>query len=422
MAADLQSTPLRNCLEKVIDYRGKTPKKLGSDWANEGYRALSAINVKDSGLTSLDSIRYLDEETYRRWMREEVQRGDILLTSEAPAGEVMIWDSEEKIVLSQRLFCLRTNKQFDNRFIKYYLQSPTGKREVNRTRSGSTVAGISAEMFDQIQVVHPSLTEQRRIATVLSAIDAKIDLNNRINVELEALATTIYDYWFVQFDFPDANGRPYKTSGGNMIWNETLKREIPAGWGESDITAAAEVAGGATPSKAIPSYWQGNIPFFTPTDASGSVFQLTTESSIAQSGLDSCSSELFEKGTVFITARGSVGRLAIAGCAMAMNQSCYALKPRTPSTYPYVFLHAKTLIHHLKVKASGSTFNSIVTNDIEWTRLVSPEPGAIAEFCKTVRPMFDRIETAHRENLELSQLRDWLLPLLMNGQVKPADL
>ena len=85
-----------------------------------------------------------------------------------------------------------------------------------------------------------------------------------------------------------------------------------------------------------------------------------------------------------------------------------------------MFLHAKTLIHYLKVKASGSTFNSIVTNDIEWTRLVSPEPWAIAEFCKTVRPMFDRIEAAHRENLELIQLRDWLLPLLMNGQVKPC--
>lgn len=420
MAADLQSTPLRNCLKKVIDYRGKTPKKLGSDWANEGYRALSAINIKDSGLTSLDSIRYLDEKTYRKWMREEVRRGDILLTSEAPAGEVMIWDSEEKIVLSQRLFCLRTNEQFDNRFIKYYLQSPTGKREVNRTRSGSTVAGISAEMFDQIQVVHPSLTEQRRIATVLSVIDAKIDLNNRINFELETLAKAIYDYWFVQFEFPDANGRTYKTSGGKMVWNEVLKREIPTGWGEADISAVAEVAGGATPSKSVDSYWNGDIPFFTPTDANGDVFQLQAEDSITQAGLDSCSSELFPKGTVFITARGSVGRLAIAGCAMAMNQSCYALKAKKQANYPYVFFHAKTLIHHLKVKASGSTFNSIVTNDIEWTRLVNPSQGVIADFCDKVNPMFERMEAAYRENRELTQLRDWLLPLLMNGQVRVA--
>lgn len=306
----------------------------------------------------------------------------------------------------------------DPKFIYYLLKSIP----LERLDSGSANPTLNRNYAHLLKISAPRPPTQQRLAAVLSGIDAKIDLNNRINAELEALAKMIYDYWFVQFDFPDAKRRPYKTSGGKMVWNETLKREIPAGWGESDISAAAEVAGGATPSKAIPSYWHGNIPFFTPTDASGSVFQLTTEDSITQSGLDSCSSELFEKGTVFITARGSVGRLAIAGCDMAMNQSCYALKPKTPSTYPYVFLHAKTLIHYLKVKASGSTFNSIVTNDIEWTRLVSPEPGAIAEFCKTVRPMFDRIETAHRENLELSQLRDWLLPLLMNGQVKPADL
>lgn len=302
----------------------------------------------------------------------------------------------------------------------YYLLSCLGRMD---TGDKSTVPGVNRNDLHELKIpVIKDKQAQKSIAAVLSILDAKIDLNNRINAELEALAKTIYDYWFVQFDFPDAKGRAYKTSGGKMVWNETLKREIPAGWGESDISAAAEVAGGATPSKAIPSYWQGNIPFFTPTDANGSVFQLTTEDSITQSGLDSCSSELFEKGTVFITARGSVGRLAIAGCAMAMNQSCYALKPKTPSTYPYVFLHAKTLIHYLKVKASGSTFNSIVTNDIKWTRLVSPEPGAIAEFCKTVRPMFDRIEAAYRENLELIKLRDWLLPLLMNGQVKPAEL
>lgn len=103
---------------------------------------------------------------------------------------------------------------------------------------------------------------------------------------------------------------------------------------------------------------------------------------------------------------------------MAMNQSCYALRPRTPENYPYVFLHAKTLIHHLKVKASGSTFNSIVTNDIDWTRLISPHPEVVSAFSESVMPMFERIEAAHRENSELAQLRDWLLPILMNGQVR----
>jgi type I restriction enzyme S subunit len=105
---------------------------------------------------------------------------------------------------------------------------------------------------------------------------------------------------------------------------------------------------------------------------------------------------------------------------MAMNQSCYALAPKVVTNYPYVFLHAKTLIHHLKVKATGSTFNSIVTNDIEWTRLISPPPEMVSAFCKVVTPFFERIEISHCETLELTRLLDWLLPLLMNGQVRVA--
>ena len=205
-----------------------------------------------------------------------------------------------------------------------------------------------------------------------------------------------------------------------MVWNEALKREIPAGWEDNDITSVAEVSGGGTPSKTHPDYWNGDIPFFTPTDAGGTVFQLRTEDSITKPGLDSCSSDLFEKGTVFITARGSVGKIAIAGKAMAMNQSCYALVSKVVTNSPYVFLHAKTLIHHLKVKASGSTFSSIVTNDIEWTKLISPKPEVVSSFCKVVTPLFERIEAAQSENLELTQLRDGLLPLLMNGQVRVA--
>lgn len=300
----------------------------------------------------------------------------------------------------------------------YYLLACLGRMD---TGDKSTVPGVNRNDLHEIRIpVIKDKEAQKKIAKVLATLDAKIDLNNRINVELEALAKALYDYWFVQFDFSDAKGRPYKTSGGKMVWNEVLKREIPTGWGEADISAVAEVAGGATPSKSVDRYWNGDIPFFTPTDANGDVFQLQAEDSITRAGLDSCSSEMFPKGTVFITARGSVGRLAIAGCAMAMNQSCYALKAKKQANYPYVFFHAKTLIHHLKVKASGSTFNSIVTNDIEWTRLVNPSQEVIAAFCNKVNPMFERMEAAYRENRELTQLRDWLLPLLMNGQVRVA--
>lgn len=266
--------------------------------------------------------------------------------------------------------------------------------------------------------IHSNKAEQKKIAAVLSALDAKIDLNQRINAELEALAKTIYDYWFVQFDFPDAHGSAYKSSGGAMVWNDVLEREIPAGWRADTIRDVAELGGGGTPSKSNDDFWNGDIPFFSPADAVDAMFQFETTDHITPAGLDACSSAAYPTGTVFITARGSVGKVVIAGRSMAMNQSCYALRPKAEAFLPFLYFHTRTLVEHLKVKASGSTFNSIVTNDIDWTSLVKPPAAVIENFHTSVRPMFDRIAAGSLESAELTKLRDWLLPLLMNGQVR----
>ena len=267
------------------------------------------------------------------------------------------------------------------------------------------------------------LSEQKAIANVLKSLDDKIELNNRINAELEAMAKMLYDYWFVQFDFPDANGKPYKASGGKMVYNDALKREIPEGWSASNILSVANLLGGGTPSKSKEEHWNGHIPFFTPSDSDNNVFSIETESYITDLGLEKSSTRLFEKNTVFITARGSVGRLALNSVPMAMNQSCYALKPKNGISFSFLFYLTKELIHHLEVKASGSVFNSIVSNDIEFTNLALPDDKTIIErFAEMAEPIFKRIEIGTLENKQLSSQRDWLLPMLMNGQVtvKPS--
>lgn len=418
MATELQATSLRKCLEKIIDYRGKTPKKLGSDWTEEGYRALSAINVKDSGLSNTEAIRCVDEATYRKWMKEEVKRGDILLTSEAPAGEVMLWDSDEKIVLSQRLFCLRTNKRFDNRFILYYLQSPTGKREVNRTRSGSTVAGISAEMFDQIQVLHPETPTQQKIAAVLSALDAKIDLNQRINAELEALAKTIYDYWFVQFDFPDAHGRPYKSSGGAMVWNDTLKREIPAGWEVVPLSRLVEeIKDGITPNA-----------FDTATPYIG--LEHIARKSIVLSAwatADKATSNkiTFRKGDIlFGKIRPYFHKVALAMMEGIASTDAIVMRPRQRGLAAFA-LETIFSDRFVETATASSTGSKMPRADWKVMRNYGVAiPGKSSSVADGYQKLFDgiasKIENNVRQNLELTQLRDWLLPLLMNGQVRVA--
>ena len=310
-----------------------------------------------------------------------------------------------------------TFKGNDPKYI-YYLLSCLGRI---RTSDKSAVPGVNRNELHEMAI--PAITDrnqQKKIAAVLSALDTKIDCNNRINAELEAMAKTLYDYWFVQFDFPDANGKPYKSSGGKMVYNATLKREIPSGWHDSNVLAVADLLGGGTPTKKKPDYWGGDIPFFTPTDADGSIFKFSTADYITSKGLKGSSTKLFSKHTVFITARGSVGRLVLAGVDMAMNQSCYALRAKTGISHVFLFFLAKELIHHLHVKSSGSVFDSIVSNDIELTKLAIPKAEVIEEFAAVVEPAFEKIANNTKENQQLAQLRDWLLPLLMNGQVTVA--
>lgn len=239
---------LNDCLVQVIDRRGMTPKKLGADWTTEGYPVLSANNVKSTGLQKINDIRYVGEETYQKWMKEEIQRGDILLTSEAPAGEVYVWDSDKKIVVGQRLYALRVKKDVNPWFLAYYLRSSKGQAEIVNKCSGSTVFGISAKMFDYIEVVLPEKSIQDKIATVLRNIEQKIKTNTTLVQRFESLARLVYDYWFVQFDFPDENGRPYKSSGGKMVWRNDLKREIPEGWGVRKLAEICNTKIGGTPS------------------------------------------------------------------------------------------------------------------------------------------------------------------------------
>lgn len=190
------------------------------------------------------------------------------------------------------------------------------------------------------------------------------------------------------------------------------------GWLASNILLLAELLGGGTPTKANSTYWNGSIPFFTPTDSGKNIYSLSTQDNITEVALKKSSTRLFKKNTVFITARGSVGRLALNAVPMAMNQSCYALSTKQGVSFVFLYYLAKELIHHLEVKATGSVFNSIVSNDIEHTYLALPNNiKLIEEYAEKTEPLFEKIELLTKENQQLAVLRDWLLPLLMNGQV-----
>jgi type I restriction enzyme S subunit len=321
-----------------------------------------------------------------------------------------------KFWVNNHAHIINASNGHDTKYLYYKLSLVNFKNYV----TGSAQPKLTKDNLNSIVLHIHKDGEQQKVAAVLSALDAKIDCNNRINAELEAMAKALYDYWFVQFDFPDAHGKPYQSSGGKMVYNATLNREIPEGGSASSVLAVADLLGGGTPTKRKPEYWSGEIPFFTPTDADGTIFKFSTADYITEEGLKGSSTKRFGKHTVFITARGSVGRLVLTGVDMAMNQSCYALRAKPGVSHVFLFFLAKELIHHLQVKSSGSVFDSIVSNDIELTNLAIPNDDLIEKFAAVVEPAFEKIANNTKENQQLAQLRDWLLPLLMNGQVTVA--
>ena len=323
-----------------------------------------------------------------------------------------------KYIQSQDVALVRCKEGLlDPNFCYYLISSSIVRQQLSAAAQQTKIRHTSPDKIKDCTVWVPCLEDQKSIGRILTDIDEKIIVNRRINDNLEAMAKQLYDYWFVQFDFPNEEGKPYKSSGGAMVWNKKLKREIPKAWYADNICKIANILSGGTPSKAVYDYWyNGTIPFFGPTDYNGNVFQIETADHITQKGLEHCASSLFEEGIVIITARGSIGKLVIVGTPMAMNQSCYALQSKE-GNFEYLYFLTTQLIDCLKAKGSGSVFKSIIASDIEHSILCVATENIVSDFCKKVKPLFEKLKTNTIEIAELTKQRDELLPLLMNGQV-----
>ncbi|MBU1446230.1 restriction endonuclease subunit S, partial [Patescibacteria group bacterium] len=257
------------------------------------------------------------------------------------------------------------------------------------------------------------------IASSLSALDSKIELNNRINAELEAMAKTLYDYWFVQFDFPDDNGKPYKASGGKMVWNEKLNREIPEGWEVNKIGKILDTSLGGTPSTAIKNFWNNGTICWLNSGEIANFPILDSELKITDAAVHDSSTELLSKGTTLLSItrhlRPSV--LAINACA---NQSVVGIKEKGDIKYYYIYPYIKSIIPSLMVLRTGAQQPHINKEIVDDSLLVLPNDssGILKSYNTSVENIYKEIINIAEQNQKLAKLRDWLLPMLMNGQVK----
>ena len=271
---------------------------------------------------------------------------------------------------------------------------------------GSAVPSMTVRILNDIQISYPkNLDDQRRIASILSSLDRKIELNNKINADLEEMAQAIFKNWFVDFE-------PFKD--GKFVDSELGM--IPEGWKVGRLTDVIKLMPGGTPKTSEPLYWDnGTIPFFSPKDVNG-VYCFATEKHITETGLNKCSSNLYPKDTIFITCRGTVGKVCLAACDMAMNQSNYAIKAIDGYSQYYVFFLVKSVVERLIKKSNGAVFSAITSKDFDEEILI-PSQKAVEDFTNVIDGFFRRIFTIGTENSRLSLLRDTLLPRLMSGEL-----
>lgn len=376
---------MEDILDAIIDYRGKTPQK-----AENGIPTLSAKSVKNNRI-DYSECYYISQEEYKRFMvRGFPQVGDVLMTTEAPLGVVARLDRDD-VALAQRLLTLRGKPGIlNNDYLLYLLQSPYGQALLKEKETGTTVTGIKQAAFRKIAVKIPDYQSQQRVGTLLRSIDERIANNEKINDHLEqqaaALFANLYDH------------------------AET----------EAGFTEIIQILGGGTPKTGESSYWNGNVPFFTPKDA-GSPYTLTTEKRITEEGLAHCNSRLYPVNTVFVTARGTVGKVGLSGVPMAMNQSCYALVGK--DTHPLlVYFYTLKAVDRLKHKASGAVFDAITTRDFESEIIMKLSDDDAKDFLDVAEPIYQAILSNSFENLRLAALRDSLLPKLISGELDVSSI
>lgn len=373
---------IEDLLACTIDNRGKTPPV-----SSEGH-CLLEINCIASKKKYPDYSlirKYVSEDVYNTWFRSgHPQKGDILIPTVGTLDAVGICDRDD-CCIAQNLIAFRVDSSVcDREYFYYLLCDPVIRKRVLQLDIGGVQPSIKVPHLKKLEIDIPNIEKQKRIAEVLARLDSKIQNNTIINKNLEEQAQTIFDSFYEQAD-----------------------NEVP-------FTSLIQILGGGTPKTKVESYWNGDIPFFTPKDV-GNPYTLSTEKTITQTGLEHCNSRLYPINTTFVTARGTVGKVSLAGVPMAMNQSCYALSGDNIHPILTYFYTLKT-VQSLQHKASGAVFDAIVTSDFKTEIINKLSNDAELKVLAIIEPMMESILQNSMENVRIATLRDTILPRLMSGE------
>ncbi|MCD2348249.1 restriction endonuclease subunit S [Clostridium guangxiense] len=433
LPSDWKVDTMENSLSEIIDYRGKTPKKSKS-----GIVTLSAKSVKN-GYIDYSNAYYISEETYKKFMtRGFPKKGDILLTTEAPLGYVAKLD-RDKVAIAQRVLTLRGNEKYlINDYLRYYLMSSIGQYQLKSRETGTTVTGIKQSEFRKVIIFIPSIEEQKSIAHILSTLDEKIELNNQINKTLESIAQEIFKHWFVDFEFPNKDGKPYKSSGGEMVKSEMGM--IPKKWKTGKfIDFIDTILGGDWGKESLQGNYKKKVYCLRGADIPevrcGNKGKLPKRYILEKN----YKNKKLNSGDLVIEISGgsptqSTGRITYITQEMfgkydadfVCTNFCRAITLKNKDYMEYFFFYWQKLYDQNVFFQYENGTTGIKNFDINTFicdfDIIKPSKECIEKFSIFARAIIKKIQINGDENIKLSEIRDSILPKLMSGEIRvPID-
>ena len=393
---------------------------------------ITAKNLTQFGTIDFSKCDFIDEQAKRIiHRRSDIQVGDILFSSRAPIGHChLICEKPDDYDIGESIFSIRVNRKIIlPDYLCLYMASDYFVRMASLHTTGSIIQEIRISDLMDTDVILPPMNEQRRIAECFKKIDRKIALNNKINDNLAQQLRLLYDYWFTQFDFPDESGNPYRSSGGQMVWSNDAKKELPASWNSAKMSDAIEgIRTGLNPRDNF-KLGNGTIKYIT-------VKNLRSDGILDFSGCDT----IDETARAIVHRRSDVctGDILFASIAPLgrchlvqelpqdwdINESVFSIrcnKATVTPEYLYMHLQSEAFVKESTACSTGSVFKGIRINTLLDSRVFLPPMQVIEKFSQQTKPLFSLQYKLNKEIQALTQLRDWLLPMLMNGQATVSD-
>jgi type I restriction enzyme, S subunit len=378
------------------------------------YKMIRTTNVK-GGFIDIDEVRYVSKDTFEKWTRRSRPRyGDVILTREAPVGEVgrCTFSEDENIFLGQRLFHYRPNPDLlDWNYLAYVLRSPEVQGRFHGRSFGATIPHVKVADAENLEIPCPPLEIQRKLGTALANYDNLIATNQRRIALLEDAARRLYREWFVNLRFP----------GHESV---TVKDGVPEGWSSLTLGNVCDAVGGGTPSTTRPEYWDGDVVWVTPTDVTrnDSIVLLDSEKKITEAGLAKSSAKLVPPETILMTSRASIGFFALMDKPVCTNQGFISVLPKQDNARMFLLSNLLCRVEEMIGLATGATFKELSKKAFRALPLLWPTDALLSSFEEKAYALTQQVRLIKKQNQQLIRARDLLLPKLMSGQLDVSGI